>query len=52
MDNRLNDFLSVPASKIDKTQRNECQICSGPERCNVQKQPEIFVGCVTCKRNG
>lgn len=48
----LNELLSVPVPKIDKAQRNECQICSGPERCNAQKKPEIFVGCVTCKRNG
>lgn len=51
-DIRLNEFLSVPVPKLDKTQRNECQICSGPERCNAQKKPEIFVGCGTCKRNG
>lgn len=52
IDDRLNEFLSVTASTNDKTQRNICQICSGPERCNVQKKPEIFVGCGTCKRNG
>lgn len=52
IDDRLNEFLSVPVSKNDKTLRNECQICGGPERCNVQKKPEIFVGCGTCQRNG
>lgn len=37
---------------VDKSERNKCQICSGPERCNAQQKPEIFVGCTSCKRNG
>lgn len=53
-DIRINEFLSVPVPvpKIDKILKNECQICSGPERCNPQNKPEIFVSCSTCKRNG
>lgn len=39
-------------AKIDKSDRQKCQVCSGPERCNQQNKPEIFVGCTICKGNG
>lgn len=38
--------------KVAKSERNKCQVCSGPERCNQQKKPEIFVSCTNCKGNG
>lgn len=41
-----------PVQKVDKHERDKCQICSGTERCNVQKKPEIFVSCSSCKGNG
>lgn len=41
-----------PAIKVDKSERNKCQICSGPERCNQQNKPEIFVSCTNCEGNG
>lgn len=40
---------SVPI--VAKSERNKCQICSGPERCNQQNKPEIFVGCTNCRGN-
>lgn len=40
-----------PVPKMEKSERDKCQICSGPERCNAQQKPEIFVSCTTCKRN-
>lgn len=44
--------VTKPVPKIDKAERLKCQVCSGPERCNVQKKPEIFVSCTNCTRNG
>ena len=38
--------------KVEKSERNKCQICNGPERCNQQQKPEIFVSCSNCKGNG
>lgn len=40
---------SVPI--VAKSERSKCQICSGPERCNQQNKPEIFVGCSNCRGN-
>lgn len=44
--------ITKPMQKIDKCERYKCQICSGTERYNVQKKPEIFVSCSSCKGNG
>lgn len=41
-----------PKIKVEKAERNKCRICSGPERCNQQIQPEIFVECSNCCRKG
>lgn len=41
-----------PVPKIKKSERSKCKICSGPERCNQQNKPEIFISCTSCKGNG
>lgn len=41
-----------PVPQLDKSERSKCEKCGGPERCNQQQKPEIFVGCSNCQRNG